>query len=96
MPTVPSTKQIGAFLDRLLPKRGELTVVSGDLAQKTGAETQRAKVCGVMYKRMRLGDEVLASPDSGTGKSLTIVYRRPALTADKTATVLMLIDWLRD
>lgn len=59
----------------------EIEVNSGELHRALGGypadKHQMPTCCDVMHEETRVGDEVLSSPPSGRGASLTIRYKLP-------------------
>lgn len=68
---------------RRAAERGAATleVNSGELHRSLGsypsANHQMPSCCDVMHQHVRRGDEIVSSPPSGRGASLTIRYRIP-------------------
>lgn len=83
MPTKAEfTSELRARLKRAGERGAEfIDINSGDLHRSLGgypaANHQMPSCCDAMHKQHRAGDEVLTSPPSGHGASLTIRYKLP-------------------
>lgn len=74
-----TTEDIRLHIEKLMQEaksRGEdfIDLVSGDIHKKLNMKNRMPQVCGVMYKEMMPGDEVLHTTPSGYSSTIKIRY----------------------
>ena len=77
---VPKTADdIRLYLDKVLQEAKHsgveyIDLISGDIHKRLGLKNRMPQVCGIMYKMMLSGDEVLHSTPSGQSSTIKIRY----------------------
>lgn len=70
---------IRQYIEKLFPKakmagQDYIDLVSGDIHKQLGLKNRMPQVCGIMYKTMRPGDEILHTTPSGQSSTIKIRY----------------------